>query len=66
MENSNIEEYNNMNTIIEVLIKLSDEITCELNRVKDTINHDEYEDWFKDNLETAEDLLYQVKDLISG
>ena len=55
-----------MNTIIEVLIKLSDEITCELNRVKDTINHDEYEDWFKDNLETAEDLLYQVKDLISG
>ena len=66
MENSNIEEYNNMNTIIEVLIKLSDEITCELNRVKDTINPDEYEDWFKDNLETAEDLLYQVKDLISG
>lgn len=55
-----------MNTIIEVLIELSEEITCELNRVRDTIDPDEHEEWFKDNLETAKDLLYKVKDLISG
>lgn len=51
---------------IEKLIDLADSISLELNSIKDTIEPDEYESWFKENLETAHDLLCEVKDLIGG
>ena len=51
---------------IEKLIALTDEISCELSRVQDTIKPEEYESWFKDNLERAYDLLCEVKDLIGA
>jgi hypothetical protein len=51
---------------IEELISIADAISCELNRVKDTIEPGEYEPWFKDNLDTAHDLLCEVKDLLGG
>ena len=51
---------------IEHLISLADEISLELNRIKDTIEPEEYESWFQDNLEQAHDLLSEVKDLIGG
>ena len=51
---------------IEKLIALTDEISCELSRVQDTIVPEEYESWFEDNLEQAHDLLCEVKDLIGA
>lgn len=51
---------------IEKLIDLTDSISLELNNIKNTIEPDEYESWFKANLETAHDLLCDVKDLICG
>ena len=51
---------------IDNLIAIADAISCELNRIKDTIEPDEYESWFEENLDTAHDLLCEVKDLIGG
>ena len=51
---------------IEKLIALTDEISCELRRVQDTIEPEEYESWFEDNLERAHDQLCEVKDLIGA
>jgi len=51
---------------IEKLIDITDEISCELSRIKDTIESEEYESWFEDNLEQAYDLLREVKDLIGA
>lgn len=51
---------------IEKLISLVEEISCELVRVRDTIEPEEYEPWFQDNLVQAHDLLSEVKDLIGG
>ena len=50
---------------IEKLITLADEISCELNRINNTIEPEEYEPWFKENLEQAYECLTEVKDLIS-
>lgn len=51
---------------IENLISLAEEISLELARIRDTIEPEEYEPWFQDNLEQAHDLLSEVKDLIGG
>ena len=51
---------------IEHLIELADQISLELTRVKETISPDEYEDWFKENLDEAHDLLSNVKYLIGA
>lgn len=51
---------------IENLISLVEEISLELVRIRDTIESEEYEPWFQNNLEQAHDLLSEVKDLISG
>ena len=51
---------------IEKLIDLTDEISCELSRIQDTIKPEEYESWFQDNLEQVHDLLSEVKDLIGA
>ena len=51
---------------IENLISIVEEISLELTRIKDTIEPEEYEPWFQDNLEQAYDLLSDVKDLIGG
>lgn len=51
---------------IENLISIVEEISLELTRVRDTIETEEYEPWFQDNLEQAHDLLSEVKDLISA
>lgn len=51
---------------IEKLISLADEISCELSRVRETMEQGEYEPWFEDNLEQAHDLLCEVKDLIGA
>lgn len=51
---------------IEKLINLADEISAELNRVHTFIEPEEYEDYFKENLEEAHDLLCEVKDLIGA
>ncbi len=50
---------------IEKLITLADEISCELNRIKNIIEPEEYVPWFEENLEQAYDYLTEVKDLIS-
>ena len=49
---------------IENLISLVEEISLELARIRDTIEPEEYEPWFQDNLEQAHDLLSEVKDFI--
>ena len=54
------------NMEIEKLIDLTDEISCELSRIQDTIKPEEYESWFQDNLEQVHDLLSEVKDLIGA
>ena len=51
---------------IEDLISIADAISLELGKIKDTIEPDEYESWFEENLDTAHDLLCEVKDLIGG
>ena len=51
---------------IENLISLVEGISLELARIRDTIEPEEYEQWFQDNLEQAHDLLSEVKDLIGG
>ena len=51
---------------IEKLIDLADEISCELSRIHETIEPEEYESWFEDNLVQAHDLLCEVKDLIGA
>ena len=51
---------------IENLISLVEEISLELARIRDTIEPEEYEQWYQDNLEQAHDLLSEVKDLIGG
>lgn len=51
---------------IENLISLVEEISLELAMVRDTIEPEEYEPWFQDNLEQAHYLLSEVKDLIGG
>ena len=51
---------------IEKLIDLTDEISCELSRIQDTIELEEDESWFEDNLVRAHDLLCEVKDLIGA
>ena len=51
---------------IENLISLVEEISLERARIRDTIEPEEYESWFQDNLEQAHDLLSEVKDLIGG
>lgn len=51
---------------IEDLISIADAISCELNWIKDTIEPDEYESWFKENLDTAYDLLCEVRDLVGA
>lgn len=51
---------------IEKLIDLTDEISCELSRIQETIEPEEYESWFEDNLVQAHDLLCEVKDLIGA
>ena len=51
---------------IENLIALTDEISCELNRIQDTIEQEEYKSWFEDNLEQAYYLLCEVKVLIGA
>ena len=51
---------------IENLISLVEEISLELARIMDTIELEEYEPWFQDNLEQEHDLLSEVKDLIGG
>ena len=51
---------------IENLISLVEEISLELARIRATIEPEEYEPWFQDNLEQAHDLLSEVKDLIGG
>jgi len=48
---------------VEVLINIVDEISCELERIRETNGIDE---WVQDNLEEAHDLLSQVKDLIGA
>lgn len=58
------ERKNNME--IEKLIDLTDEISCELSRIQKTIESEEYESWFEDNLIQAHDLLCEVKDLIGA
>lgn len=58
------ERRNNME--IEKLIDLTDEISCELSRIQETIEPEEYESWFEDNLVQAHDLLCEVKDLIGA
>ena len=49
---------------IENLISLVEEISLELTRIRDTIEPEEYEPRFQDNLEQAYYLLSDVKDLI--
>lgn len=51
---------------IENLISLVEEISLELARIRDTIEPEEYEPWFQDNLEQAHGLLSEVKDLIGS
>ena len=51
---------------IEKLIDLTDEISCELSRIQDTIEPEEHKSWFEDNLVRAHDLLCEVKDLIGA
>lgn len=51
---------------IEKLIDLTNEISCELSRIQDTIESAEFESWFEDNLTRAHDLLCEVKDLIGA
>ena len=51
---------------IENLISLVEEISLELTRIRDTIEPEEYELWFQNNLEQAHDLLSEVKDLIGS
>ena len=51
---------------IENLISLVEEISLELTRIMDTVEPEEYEPWFQDNLEQVYDLLSEVKDLIGG
>lgn len=51
---------------IENVIFIIEEISLELTRVRDTIEPEEYESWFQDNLEQAHDLLLEVKDLIGA
>ena len=51
---------------IEKLIDLTDEISCKLSRIQETIEPEEYESWFEDNLVQAHDLLCEVKDLIGA
>ena len=51
---------------IENLISLVEEISLERARIRATIEPEEYEPWFQDNLEQAHDLLSEVKDLIGG
>ena len=51
---------------IDKLIALTDEISCELSRVQNTIERHEYESWFEDNLDQAYYLLCEVKDLIGA
>lgn len=50
---------------IESLISVVDDISCELERIRETDGAAE-EEWFQDNLEEAHDLLSQVKDLIGA
>lgn len=54
------------NMEIEKLIDLTDEISCELSRIQDTIEPEEHKSWFEDNLVRAHDLLCEVKDLIGA
>jgi hypothetical protein len=54
-----------MNDICK-LIDLTSDILAELNRVNDTIEPEEYEDYYVDNLERAYEMLSEVKDLIYG
>ena len=51
---------------IDDLIELVDSISLELNWVKDTIEPEEYDSSFEENLDTAHDLLCEVKDLIGA
>lgn len=51
---------------IEKLIELADEISCELRRIQEIIESEEYESGFEDNLVQAHDLLCEVKDLIGA
>lgn len=51
---------------IDNLISIVEEISLELAWVRDTIEPEEYEPWFQDNLEQAHGLLSEVKDLIGG
>ena len=51
---------------IENLISIVEEISLELIRVRDTIEPEEYESWFQDNLVQAHDLLLEVKDLLGA
>lgn len=51
---------------IENLISLVEEISLELTSIRDTIEPEEYEPWFQDNLEQAHELLSDVKDLIGS
>lgn len=54
------------NIDVKKLIELTDDISCELNRIQETIEPEEYESWFKDNLVQVYDLLCEVKDLIGA
>lgn len=51
---------------IEKLIDLTDEISCELRRIQEIIEPEEYTFGFEDNLIQAHDLLCEVKDLIGA
>ena len=51
---------------INQLIDLASDILVELNRVNDTIEGKEYEDYYVDNLERAYEMLSEVKGLIYG
>lgn len=50
---------------VEVLISIVDDISCELERIRETNGAGE-EEWFQDNIVEAHDLLLRVKDLIGA
>lgn len=51
---------------IELLKNLADLISSELDRIDTIMDPEEYEPWFKKNLDQAHDLLSEVKDLIGA
>ena len=51
---------------VENLISICEDIEMELSRLRDVMEEDEFEDWYRDNLDEAYDKLCDAKDLICG